>query len=338
MLISKIGKKIISIALLTGFLLLIFYFSAIERNPKDDKTIRIGYFDGGRLHPLYRAYINGYFDAQGLDVEFYTKSTQPGLIKIPKDHLLFKQLKNSIPKLGRMTGLEIAKEIKNGNLDGGGIGEASFIYTITDNIPIVAVAGLGHCDKTKSCRGIIASKDINNVDDLKGKTICFRRTGSGDDIFLRMYLKNNGIDPDKDVNLISANFDNMEEQIISSDACFVHYHYVKQFINSGERILLKSFDWINPENSLAVLVFDKEFAEKNRDLIERFISAYQKSIDAENNLTEEEKVKDTEFGLQIKDEFMGLSLPVIDEQPIIRTDLLHLTQDLLLEYHFIEKK
>ena len=35
---------------------------------------------------------------------------------------------------------------------------------------------------------------------------------------------------------------------------------------------------------------------------------------------------------------MGLSLPVIDEQPIIRTDLLHLTQDLFLEYNFIDKK
>ena len=47
-------------------------------------------------------------------------------------------------------------------------------------------------------------KGINTVDDLKGKTVTGGQFGSRNDFLVRQILKGNGLDPDKDVKLVST--------------------------------------------------------------------------------------------------------------------------------------
>jgi len=56
----------------------------------------------------------------------------------------------------------------------------------------------------QSMYSIYATSDIQKPEDLKGQVVATNRTGNGTDIQLRWWLKNNGLEPDKDVRIVEA--------------------------------------------------------------------------------------------------------------------------------------
>ncbi|OLN21532.1 hypothetical protein BTO30_14485 [Domibacillus antri] len=56
----------------------------------------------------------------------------------------------------------------------------------------------------QSMYSIYSTPDIKSPEDLKGQVVATNRTGNGTDIQLRWWLKNNGLEPDKDVRIIEA--------------------------------------------------------------------------------------------------------------------------------------
>jgi len=177
-----------------------------------DNIVKIGYFYGGRIHAIYRAYMNKLFEAEDIDVQLYTQFLlQDDWYEVPKSHQAM--LSILLPtsegmamgrEFGKVTGIKIIEAMDQGLFAGGTPGESSFIYQVTKGSPIIAVALLGHDDKNRPGKSIVVRQGltINSPEDFKGKTFISRRAGPGDAIWLKEFIKSIGLDPKKDVTIM----------------------------------------------------------------------------------------------------------------------------------------
>ncbi len=316
---------------------------------KDDKQnsglrrpVRIGYFHGGRVHCLYRAYVYNYFEEENVPVELYSQYlNQDRFLLVPKEH---REMKESSEKgFGKLTGRKIIKAIENGILDGGTPGESSFVEAVNKGSPIVAVALLGHDVKDKPGKAFLLRKDviIKSPDDFRGKKFGTRRAGPGDKIFLSEFFKSIGLDPDRDVTIIDQISDDQLSELIREkkiDGALYHLHAGITEIESGLVYLYRPMDWINPEISHALLVFRRDFIKTHPQEVEAIVRGYMKRIKYEHSLPEEKRLQTQDFGLQILLYYKGMSLPQYNYPPLVKVDLLVQMQDLLYDYKVIDKK
>lgn len=325
------------------FLILIsLYFISGCTEPPIKRSVRIGYFHGGRVHCLYRAYVYNYFEEENVPVELYSQYlNQDRFLLVPKEHRDMKE--DSEKGFGKLTGTKIIKAIENGILDGGTPGESSFVEAVNKGSPIVAVALLGHDVKRKPGKAFLLRKDvvIKSPDDFRGKKFGTRRAGPGDKIFLSEFFKSIGLNPDKDVTIIDQVSDDRLSELIRKkkiDGALYHLHAGISEIESGLVYLYRPMDWINPELSHALLVFRKDFVKKHPREVKKIIRAYMKRIKYEHALPEEKRLESRDFGLQMLLYYKGMSLPQYNYPPVVNVDLLNQMQDLLFNYKIIGKK
>ena len=98
--------------------------------------------------------------------------------------------------------LQIVQQLAAGNVQFGQINALAVVQAnVTNNIPIRTVMETGIVDWA-----VVALEDgpIKSVADLKGKPIGVYSLASGGIPFLRAYLRANGIDPEKDVQMIAV--------------------------------------------------------------------------------------------------------------------------------------
>lgn len=335
------------------FLLLKYYSKNIQSdidvdsaNIEQEGSVRIGYFHGGRTHLFFRAYINDYFEKENVGVRLFTKALyKDGISEVPKDYLGFKNIQQEEDSFGRMTGIEIVEEIEKGNLDGGTIGEASFVTSINNGSPIVAVATLGHDEKGAPAHAFLLRKGltVKTPDDLKGKTFISRYSGPLDRVMVREFLESNGLRVD-DVNIVD---DVMDDELSEGfekgavDGGYYHFHWIKKFVNKDDvAYVYRKLDWVDPESSMALLVFHREYIEKNYEKVQKIVDAYVKRIDYEKKLSLEERRQPKEFGLQMVDydSIEGMNIPQYSLPPKLNLDLLIQVQDLLLKYGEVNKR
>ena len=322
-------------------------FEADARN----NVVKIGYFFGGRIHAVYRAYINDYFEREGVGVELQTQFLlQDEWHEVPKQHEAMIRL--TLPReesramgreFGKVTGIRIIEAMDQGLFAAGTPGESSFVYKITMGSPLVAVALLGHDDKDMPGKGLVVREGlaIEDPQDFKGKTLISRRAGPGDAIWLREFLKDIGLDPENDVTILDQVPDDLQAEYLKTgkaDAALLHMHGVPQVERGGIAYLYRGMDWMNPELSNALLVFRKDFVEQYPQKVQAVVNAYMKRVKFEHGLPEEEQHREDDFGLRIAHHYKGLSLPIFDYPPLVRLDLLEETQRMLIEYGEIDDK
>lgn len=313
---------------------------------KESGVVRIGYFHGGRTHLLYRAYINGYFENESVDARLITKSLDSeDLIEVPKKHEEFEQKQDEVSFLGRMTGVEIIREIEKGNLEGGVVGESSFLASISNDSPIVAVAMLGHDEKEYPAHAFLMRKGlvIKSPEDLKGLTFVSRYSGPFDRTMVREFVESEGISID-DVTIID---DMKDRELLEAfkngkvDGGYYHFHWIKKFVNEDDvAYVYRKLDWVDPESSLALLIFHEDYIKNNPKDVQRIVNAYVKRVKYEKNLSLKERKIPKGFGLQMVDydSIKGMNIPQYDFPPKLREDLLHQVQDILFKHKEIAKK
>lgn len=340
--VTKNKQYVYVIAMVVLILAASYYFYSRQQTP----LIKIGHFHGGHSYILYRTYINNYFEREGVDVNFITRSiSDKNFHIVPKSYDEISDIK----LYGKVTGEELIEKMIEGDFDGAVAGESSFIKAAAQGLPIVAVARLGYDTKNNPGHAIIFRKDvvINKSEDIKGKIMASRRSGpGGDKIFLREFLKSEGLDPEKDVTIIdNIPKNDLDASIInkSVDGAFYHINSLIPMIRDDEIYVYKTMDWMNPELSQAFLVFRKDFVEKHPDTIKKIVMAYMKRINFEHSLPQEERTISSvrnfkSSALNIEIDFMGMNLPQSDMPPLIDITLLNEMQELLYEYNFIEQK
>lgn len=321
----------------------IYLYSGIDIKENFVDEVKIGYFHGGRVHGLYRPYVFKKFDEGGINVGLYTEYLlEDGFYKVPKEHVEMKKLANE-RAFGRVTGVRIIQAMEEGVLHGGTPGESSFIQAVTNGSPLVAVAMLGHDVAERPGKALVLRDDlvINGPEDFKGKIFGARRAGPGDRIFLSEFFVSIGLDPEKDVTILDQIPDNeqwtnlIEDKV---DGHFYHMHGVSKVVDSGDGYVYRVMDWINPEISHALLVFRRDFIAEHPEKVEKVIRVYAQWLKYELSISEEERLKPVDFGLQMLLYKHGMSLPQYDYPPLVRPDLLEEVQDLLLKYNEIDEK
>lgn len=339
-------KKVFAGSAVCAVLFAAALFTLSRRSPAlaaepEPRPVRLGYFIGGRTTLFGRAFADGCFDREGVRVELITRRLRGPLMKVPESLKEVAELEKD-RKFGKMTGTEIVDMIARGELDGGLIGDGAFQDATHDGKPIKAVALLGHDRKDSPGHGIVLRKGVvvKKPSDFSGLRLITRRAGPGDLIFLKEFLRKEGI-PEKSVTITDQVDDDKIQELLQNgkaDGGYLHLMTIARLVKRKDVYVYRQMDWVNPEVSLVVLVFRNDFLEKNRDLARRVIAGYMKRIAYENALPEhkrEKTRKDGKTGVMDLD-FQGMSLPVYDYPPKVRPELLDEMQRLMVAHGLLK--
>lgn len=162
---------------------------------------------------------------------------------------------------------------------------ASVLYNKTKGeVQLAAVNTLGVLYVLES------GNEINSIEDLKGKKIWVSGKGATPDYALQYILKQNGIDPEKDVE-IDFTFEHAElaAAVAAGDvsiALLPQPHVTTVIMkNQNVRIALDlTEEWdkaAGNDSKLAMgaIVVNKEFAKNNKKVVEKFLKEYKTSVE-----------------------------------------------------------
>jgi len=300
-----------------------------------ENPVRIGYFRSARTQMIYRAYIQNYFDQEGVQARLYTGFLgETEFFEVPKSGEETRKIAERERRFGVVEGEEIADRIVAGEFDGGTLGSGSFVAAVHKGAPLVAVALLGY--DASPAKSILMRKDVKIVspDDFKGKTLISPRSGPGTAIFLREFLRDMGLDLEKDVTIIDNVYEDDAKKLLEQgkiDGGLFTLGEAESLVRSGKAYIYRPMDWMNSELSHGLLVFHTDFVKNHPDSVQKFVNGYVKRIAYEKNLAQEQ-------GVAIQKKFQGLKSEEHSLPPRVRVDLLEEMQGLLYEYGFIDTK
>jgi len=197
----------------------------------------------------------GFFKEEGLDVEFIT--TQ-----------------NAIEGL-------TSKDV-----DVADVATTSAIVAAGKGAPIKIVSSLF---RTKGPFYLIASPDINSVEDLKGKTVGVAAFGSGLDVYTQTILNKHNLSKN-DVTYVANGVNDAAFASLTSGqvaATIIHEPFASLAEATGKgKLLAKGWDYL-PNFHTGVLAARNDFIDEHPELLEKLLRAYFKSQEyAKSNLDE----------------------------------------------------
>ncbi len=225
-----------------------------ERAPGAQATgkIRVGWMKLGCISPYFIAAGNGYWESRGLKVEHYEFKAGP-------------------PMLEAFAG---------GRLDAGYLGNTVVTAAVSRGLPLRMV-----CGNHLSGMGVVAQPGNATIKDLRGKRIGNAPPGAISDIELRMTLVAAGIDPKKDVSLVTMGYDDMGVAMLSKavDAiasCESYPSYVLQKL-PGSKLVAAQIDdnfWPGKVGQCCVLTVNAQYADKEKDAIKALVAGQLEAI------------------------------------------------------------
>lgn len=197
---------------------------------------------------------------------------------------------------------------------------------------------------------IVAREKIKNftVEDLKGKEILGGRAGGMPEMTLEYALKENGIDPNKDVNInTSIEFAAMGGAFIGGEGDFVTLFEPNalELEKEGYGYVVASLGELGgivPYTSYSARI---SYIEENKELIKNFTKAIQKGIDYVHNHSDEEVAKtiinqfpDTSLEDITKVITRYRSIDAWPKTTEFSEDSFDHLQDIMIDYKAIDKK
>lgn len=182
---------------------------------------------------------------------------------------------------------ELTGKVINGEVDIAALPTnlASVIYKKTEGkIQLAAVNTMGVLYILEK------GNEINSIADLKGKKIYASGKGATPDYALRYLLEKNGIDPEKDVEIdFQMQHADLSAMVAAGDAeiaLLPQPHVTTALMkNKDVRIALdmtEEWDKISGDESqlaMGCIVVQKDFAEKNKEALDKFLQEYKASVD-----------------------------------------------------------
>ena len=160
------------------------------------------------------------------------------------------------------------------------------IVALSNGAPVTPVSSMW---RTKGAWHIVVGNDIHNVVDLKGKKISSGTARSGQELTIREWLQQNGLDPDKDVELIATEtqvaYANLENN--QSSAIIVTQPYATKTEEAGIGHTLTTGWKVVPKFHTGLILTSNTFKEKNPEAVRRFLQGYYNSyVYAKNHVDE----------------------------------------------------
>lgn len=188
---------------------------------------------------------------------------------------------------------ELVPKIVNGDIDIANVPAnlASVLYKKTEGkISILNINTLGVLYVVET------GETISSVADLKGKTIYSTGKGTTPEYTLNYILKNNGIDPEKDVTIefkseaaeVAAMLENAENAVAVLPQPYVTVAMTK---NANIRIalnLVEEYKAIDGTDMVTgVTIIRNEFLEANKEAVDIFMAEYKASVEYVNTNVDE---------------------------------------------------
>jgi sulfonate transport system substrate-binding protein len=128
---------------------------------------------------------------------------------------------------------------------------------------------------------VLADSPIKKVADLRGKRVGTNAFGSAADVLARVFLKNSGLDPKKDLEIVELSFANMASSIrekrIDCGAMIQPFWALEQ--KKGDlRPLFTNGDALGPVQML-VHVASNDYLKKSPDAVRAFLADYYQGLD-----------------------------------------------------------
>ena len=266
---KKILFSIISLLLI---FIITFFVMTNKKEEKNKKVVVAEVTHSIFYAPQYVAYKKGYFKDEGLDVEFMLT-----------------------PGANNVTAAVLSKEADIGFAGS----EASiYVYSGGEKDYLVNFAGL-----TKRDGSFLVSRkkmDNFNITDLKNKTIIGGRKAGMPAMTLKYSLKENGLDPNKDVNVdTSIDFAAMSGAFIGGTGDFVTLFEPSALAleKASYGHVVASVGELGGVVPYTAYSARKCYIKNNEDVIKSFNKAINKGLDFVHNNTDKEvaKVIQSEF-------------------------------------------
>lgn len=253
-------------------IILIIFLASLTMWPKKDtdtdlKKVSVAEVAHSIFYaPMYAAKDLGYFEDEGLDIEL---TLTAGADKV-------------------------TAAVLSGDVNVGFCGSEATIYLYNQGVEDYLVTFAGLTKKDGSF--LVSRKKYENfkLDDLKGSTIIGGRQGGMPEMTLEWALKQNGIDPKKDVFIdTSIAFAAMSGAFIGGQGDFVALFEptALKVEQAGYGYVVASVGEYGGTVPYTAFNAKKSYIEDNPEVIEGFTNAIQKGLDYVHNHTSEEIAK-----------------------------------------------
>jgi NitT/TauT family transport system substrate-binding protein len=279
----------------------------------EQTTLRVGVIPIADVAPLYLGIKQGFFEDQQLKIE---------------------------PQLAE-GGAAITPAVLSGDFQIGFSNTVSLLIAASKDLPVTIISQgvLGGKTEEEAWADLLVLKDgpIKEPKDLEGKTIAVNTLKNICEVTIRKSLSDMGVD-DSTLKWTEVPFPDMNAALEAErvdGACVV-----EPFVSQGTAGKATGIDpfYVNtaPDLTVATYFTSKQYAEENPEVVERFVTAMQESLDyAQQN---PDAVRDTltEYTQIPPEAAASIKLPQWRQD--ITLDTVELLSQLSLEYGLIESE
>jgi ABC-type nitrate/sulfonate/bicarbonate transport system substrate-binding protein len=276
-------------------------------------TLNVGVIPIADVAPLYLGIKKGFFKEQNLTVN---------------------------PKLAE-GGAAITPAVLSGDFQIGFSNNISLLIAASKGLPVQVISQgvLGGKDKSEAWADLLVPKNgpIKTPKDLEGKTIAVNTLKNICEVTIKASLEKEGVDVST-LKFIEVPFPDMNAALDAKrvdGACVV-----EPFVSQGKAGKSKGIDpfYVNtaPDLSVATYFTSKQYAEENKDVVERFRTAINKSLDYAQSHPDETRAVLTEYTPIPKEAAQAIKLPIWRSE--LDTSTIKLLSQLSKKYGLIEKE
>jgi len=276
-------------------------------------TLNVGVIPIADVAPLYLGMDKGFFEEENLKI---------------------------VPKLAE-GGAAIVPAVLAGDDQIGFSNTTSLIIAASKDLPIQIISqGVLAGESTEQAwDGVVVPKgsDIESITDLEGKTVAVNTLNNVSQIVVNTALEKAGGDPSK-VKYVEVPFPDMNAALESDrvDAAFEVEPGYSGGLAAGSRNISNAYEEMAPNYTVATYFTSKQYIAENRDVVDRFARAMQKSLEYAAGHDDEVRA--------IVGTYTEIPKEVLDKMnlPVWKSDLnqptIEQTVDAALKYGFIEEK
>jgi NitT/TauT family transport system substrate-binding protein len=276
-------------------------------------TLKVGVIPIADVAPLYIGMKQGFFKQENLTIQ---------------------------PQLAE-GGATITAQTVSGDLQIGFSNVTSLVIASSKKLPVQIVASgvQGAKDDSGAWDAVLSKKGspIKDVKALEGKTVSVNNLNNVGPLTINTAMEKAGADYKK-VKYVEVPFPDANAALETGriDAAFVVEPFMSQGTAQGANIVTHSFEETAPNYAVATYFATKQYAGQNKDVLDRFVRAINKSLDyAQTHPDVVRQIVPTYTKIP-KDVAAKMRLP--QWGPDLNRPTIEQTADLALKYGFIKEK
>ncbi|SEL24328.1 ABC transporter substrate-binding protein [Haloferax larsenii] len=231
-----------------------------------------------------------------------------------------------------------------GELQAGTSAAVTAIFSTNKGLPLTVVANITQEREDTFHEKFLARPDSGmdglNKESLEGKKVGICAFKSWCDLWAQSAIREVGLVPDEDVELVKVPFPSMGEAVSKGQVDTAIFPPVFEMLGKqkhGLKPIFSVIDTVGWEHDLMELWFSTQFIEQNPDVVEKFLEDYSTAVDYYNQNTKESKraIHDAGYVQTPKETYVSLPNYTHSVQPL--TESLKKINQLVADMGWIEE-